>query len=89
MNAKYIFRLDDISEHMDCEKYHRVKSIFIKYDVKPIIGVIPKNKDKQLLIYPKCKFDFWNEVKILQDEKNGVLHSMDTIISMKQIILEF
>lgn len=70
MTAKYIFRLDDISEYMDSDKYKRVRDIFIKYGVQPIIGVIPDNQDKELLIHDKCDFDFWSEIRSLQNEYN-------------------
>lgn len=68
MGAKYIFRLDDICENMNWDNYHKVKSIFQKNDVKPIIGVIPNNKSKEFLKYPKCDFDFWDEIRNLQNE---------------------
>ncbi len=47
-NAKYVFRLDDISPDMDFEKFHRFQSILDKYCVSPIIGVIPANEDSKL-----------------------------------------
>lgn len=66
MTAKYIFRLDDICENMNWNNYSRVKSIFLENDVKPIIGVIPNNRDEEFLKYPKYSHDFWDEVKRLQ-----------------------
>lgn len=68
MSAKYIFRLDDISENMDCNNFFLLKSIFDNYGVKPVIGVIPNNEDDELLSHPKCDFDFWKEIKSLQDK---------------------
>lgn len=70
MTAKYIFRLDDICENMNWDNYHRVKSILLENNVKPIIGVIPNNKDIEFLKYPKCDFDFWNEIRNLQNNEN-------------------
>lgn len=69
MTAKYIFRLDDITQNMDCENFKRVKSIFIKNDIQPIIGLIPNNKDPEFLAYPECDFNIWEEVKYLQEVK--------------------
>ena len=64
--AKYIFRLDDIAENMDWGNFFLLKELFIKHNVKPIIGVIPNNEDQELLLFPKCPFDFWEEIRSLQ-----------------------
>ena len=42
----YIFRLDDIAPNMNWQMLARVRKLFNHYNVKPIIGVIPKNEDK-------------------------------------------
>ncbi|WP_052356450.1 DUF2334 domain-containing protein [[Clostridium] dakarense] len=70
MSAKYLFRLDDICENMNWDNFNKLKEIFIKNDIKPIIGVIPKNTDKKLLKYDTCNIDFWDEIKKLQDKEN-------------------
>jgi len=67
MKSKYIFRIDDVCENMNWDNFFKVKSIFIENNIKPIIGVIPNNKDENLLKYPKCNFDFWNEIYRLQN----------------------
>ena len=66
MGAKYIFRLDDIAENMKWNNYFFLKEIFIKHNIKPIIGVIPNNGDEELLKLPKCSFNFWEEIRSLQ-----------------------
>tara|TARA_Y100000590_G_scaffold342833_1_gene391570 strand:- start:2007 stop:2756 length:750 start_codon:yes stop_codon:yes gene_type:complete len=65
-DCKLIIRLDDIAPNMNWEMMSKVKSLFEKYNIKPVIGVIPKNEDKELKNYPECKFDFWEEVKNLK-----------------------
>lgn len=70
MSAKYLFRLDDICENMKWDNFYKLKEIFIENDIKPIIGVIPKNTDKELLKYDTCDIDFWDEIKKLQDEED-------------------
>ncbi|HHV26591.1 MAG TPA: DUF2334 domain-containing protein [Tissierellia bacterium] len=67
MGAKYIFRLDDIAENMNWDNYFSLKKIFDNYGVKPIIGVIPNNEDTELLDYPRCEFNFWKEIRELQE----------------------
>ena len=58
----YIFRLDDIAPNMNWEMMEKVKTLFNTYNVKPILGIIPKNEDQDLKKYPLCNFDFWNEI---------------------------
>lgn len=66
--AGYVFRLDDIAPNMRWEIMDKVKILFNKYNVKPILGVIPKNEDKELKLYPICKFNFWEEMKNLSNQ---------------------
>ena len=64
----FIFRLDDIAPNMQWEMMDKVKKLFNTYNVKPILGVIPKNEDKELKLYPLCTFNFWNEMKNFKRE---------------------
>ena len=64
----YIFRLDDITPNMNWQMLGRVKKLFNHHNVKPIIGVIPKNEDKELKSYPLCPFNFWTEIKNLKKQ---------------------
>lgn len=62
------FRLDDITPDMDWDRFYRVKAIFDKYKVKPLIGVVPDNQDPAL----RCgeyHEDFWEYIVSL--EKSG------------------
>ena len=59
----YILRLDDIAPNMKWTMMTRLEKLFLKYNIKPILGVIPKNEDKELRQYPRCDFDFWSEIK--------------------------
>ena len=60
---KYLIRLDDIAHNMKWDMYKKVKNLFNKYNIKPIIGVIPDNKDPKLLKYEGAIIDFWKEIK--------------------------
>lgn len=42
----YLFRLDDASEFMDTENWNKIERLFDMYDIKPLVGVIPNNLDK-------------------------------------------
>jgi predicted deacetylase len=48
--TKYLFRMDDICPTMDAEKFAIFEKIFLKYDIKPLIGIIPENNDPILKI---------------------------------------
>lgn len=59
--VRYLFRLDDACPTMDHKKWARVINIFKKYNVKPIIAVIPNNEDPNNVV-DAPRHDFWNEV---------------------------
>lgn len=62
---KTIFRLDDICPQMNAEKFNRMKDIFLKYDVHPIIGVVPLCKDASLNC-DDVNETFWQEMRQLK-----------------------
>lgn len=45
---KTALRLDDITPDMDYTKFNRMKKILDTYQIKPLIGVVPFNKDVNL-----------------------------------------
>ena len=48
--TQYCFRLDDICDTLDWHKFNRLTNIFNEYNIKPLLGVIPKNEDDSLMI---------------------------------------
>ena len=66
--CRIVIRLDDIAPNMNWDMMNRTKNLFKKYNIKPLIGVIPNNGDVNLKSYPKCSFDFWDEIKNLQND---------------------
>jgi len=67
MKAKYILRLDDACPTMDREKWGKIEVICDKYNIKPIVAVIPNNRDlKQMK--NKEDPDFWERVKEWQSK---------------------
>ena len=62
-NTAYLIRLDDIAENMNWDFMDRAESLFDKFNIKPVLGIIPNNKDVELLTYPKKKTDFWEQVR--------------------------
>jgi len=61
-----LIRIDDISENMNWKLMKRCEKLFNRYDIKPLLGVIPNNKDKEFEKYEK-KENFWGQVRAWQD----------------------
>jgi len=67
MDAKYIIRFDDACPTMDKKKWNKIEELCDKYNIKPIVAVIPNNEDPQQI---KNEFDntFWQKVKSWQEK---------------------
>lgn len=66
---KIAVRLDDITPDMDWERFFAFKKLLDKYQIKPLIGVVPDNQDDNLrgnttISHP----EFWSYVAQLQKE---------------------
>lgn len=66
---KVAVRLDDITPDMDWERFLAFKGLLDRYQVKPLIGVVPDNKDENL-VKEKSRGpeDFWAYVRELEEE---------------------
>ena len=60
-----LVRLDDIAENMNWSLMDKCEILFDRYNIKPLLGVIPCNEDKELHIYEKNN-DFWNKIRSWQ-----------------------
>ena len=59
-----LIRMDDITENMKWDFMDRCETLFEKFNIKPLLGVIPENQDTEFSHYPK-KFNFW---KLLEND---------------------
>ena len=59
---KVLIRFDDICPTMDWGQWAKAEAILLKYDIKPLIGVIPDCMDPTLQI-DQPKSNFWNWVR--------------------------
>ena len=50
MTTKYLIRLDDACPTMDSVKWEKMLNILDRYEVKPMVGIIPHNEDPKLHI---------------------------------------
>ena len=62
----------------------RCEKLLNKFNIKPVLGIIPNNKDQELLSYPKENF---GKLYKIGNPKNGLLQCMVILMFMitKQI----
>ena len=73
---------------MNWHLMNKCEHLFDELNIKPVMGVIPNNKDSELLAYPKNE-KFWEEVTKWQN-KVGKSLCMDIVMFMiKKLIKRF
>jgi len=81
MKAKYVIRLDDASEYMNYAKWNPFFELFDKYNIKPIIAVIPFNKDPKM-VNSNPDTLFWENVRMWQAKGYRIaLHGFEHLYS--------
>lgn len=70
---KIAIRLDDISPDMDMERFDRLVSLMDRYGVKPLLSIIPDNRDPAVACGEKDPA-FWD--RLLQMQENGYVLAM-------------
>lgn len=68
MNVKYLIRLDDACPNMDRAKWQRMETLLDRYDIKPLVGIIPANDDSDTMI-DEVDPEFWDKAHLW--EKKG------------------
>lgn len=53
MKVEYIIRLDDASPYMDRQRWQQMEDLLDKYQIKPLVGVIPANSDEEIIMEPE------------------------------------
>ena len=56
--TKYLLRLDDACHTFKKEIWLEIERVFDENGIKPIVGIIPFNEDKDLF-YDQISTDFW------------------------------
>ena len=59
--SQYILRLDDASDYMDVKKWQRMEELLDRYGIKPLVGVIPDNRDSSLTDTYEQDPEFWDK----------------------------
>ena len=86
ITSKYtglLIRMDDISENMNWSLMDKCEKLFDKYNIKPLLGIIPINKDPELLKYPHNS-KFWERVNDWQDKGWEItMHGLNHLYTQK------
>lgn len=67
MTTNFIVRFDDICSEMNWIVWDRIENILDKYQIKPIVAIVPFNLDPFLKISAP-KADFWQRAKDWQEK---------------------
>src|SRR5437762_14036332 len=62
MRAQYLIRFDDCCPTMNWPVWVEVERALLEFDVKPIMSVVPDNRDRELEVNEPNR-DFWSEVR--------------------------
>jgi len=57
-----LIRIDDVTENMNWNLMNKCELLFDELNIKPLLGVVPFNKDPELLSHP-VNLNFWEQVR--------------------------
>lgn len=66
MSARYLIRFDDICPTMNWRVWDAIEAILIANSVRPILSVVPDNRDERLRAGP-ARTDFWTRAREWRD----------------------
>jgi predicted deacetylase len=86
-NTGILIRIDDVCENMDWELMKKLELLFDQFSIKPVLGVIPNNKDGEFLSFSRND-NFWEQVRKWQDKgwvivQHGYTHIYDKLCRKK------
>ena len=88
-NTGLLIRIDDIAAHMKWDLIQKCEILFDELNIKPLLGVIPNNKDKEFLKYEK-KDDFWHKVRAWQSKGWEIsMHGFDHVYNADTMKKDF
>jgi predicted deacetylase len=92
-NTGILIRIDDVCENMNWNLMSKLESLFDNYSIKPVLGVIPNNRDEDFLSFPRND-NFWDQVRKWQDKgweivQHGDTHIYDRLCSKKSDYFEY
>jgi predicted deacetylase len=81
--TKYLFRMDDICPTMFRERFAAFESLFKANDIRPLVGIVPDNRDANLDI-DSANPHFWRDMRNLTKDwgwsvsQHGDTHQYET-----------
>ena len=66
MRTRFILRFDDICPTMNWQIWQLLEHDLCELDIKPILAVVPDNRDKELMVSEPGVDDFWKNVRCWQ-----------------------
>lgn len=66
MRTRFILRFDDICPTMNWRIWRQLESDLYDLNIKPLMAVIPDNRDRELMVSAPGVDDFWNSVRAWQ-----------------------
>lgn len=90
--CKVLFRLDDFASNRDHDKWKKIFDVFNRFNIKVCLGVIPDNRDKNLLKYnSESTSSFWATVVDFDKDGHvialhGCTHEYHTIQKFESLI---
>lgn len=83
-DPRYLLRMDDACPTMDRSQWRRFEDLFDRFNVKPLVAVIPDNHDPSMEIDPADPL-FWNTVKgWIEKGWRVALHGHDHVYVTKE-----
>ncbi|MGY4687974.1 DUF2334 domain-containing protein [Petrotoga sp. DB-2] len=77
----FLLRLDDASEYRNTDSWQKIENLLDKHNIKPIVGVIPNNKDESFLKKYQKDENFWGKVIEWQNKGWAIaLHGYNHIL---------
>lgn len=79
--TRYVIRLDDAHERHHHDRWNAIEALLDKYQVKPIVAVIPDNRDLSIAHSATPDPSFWDRVRSWRDKGwaigvHGLTHSL-------------
>ena len=69
--AQYLLRFDDLCPTMHMERWRRYKGLIEEFGLRPILAVVPENRDPNLIAAPENPA-FWEEMRALEAAGAGI-----------------
>ena len=84
-NTGILIRIDDVCENMDWKLMKKLEVLFDTHSIKPVLGVIPNNKDEGFLSFPRND-NFWDQVRKWQGKGWEIVQHGNTHIFMTNFV---